>query len=142
MKITKTLFNNTYKNNLYSFRGTIWSRNYSTSNPSNLDTPTPLLVINNLDDKNYILSKRELLINKGGIYSFTNKINGKQYCTLVRGSAKDLYLRLNEHLSKRKSNSALHFAILKHGLQNFNFCVYSPRRYILLMKINLPALSY
>jgi predicted GIY-YIG superfamily endonuclease len=40
--------------------------------------------------------------------------NGKQYI----GSAKDLYLRLNEHLSlaehKKKSNSALQSAILKY----------------------------
>jgi hypothetical protein len=40
--------------------------------------------------------------------------NGKQYI----GSAKDLYLRLNEHLSlaehKKKSNSALQSAIFKY----------------------------
>ncbi|MVB68763.1 hypothetical protein DYH53_28770, partial [Klebsiella pneumoniae subsp. pneumoniae] len=67
-----------------------------------------------------VLSKRELLLDKGGIYSFINKTNGKQYI----GSAKDLYIRLNEHLSKRKSNSALQAAILKHGLDNFYFCIY------------------
>lgn len=33
-----------------------------------------------------------------GIYSFLNKVNGKQYIA----SAKDLYLRLNEHISNRK----------------------------------------
>lgn len=55
------------------------------------------------------------MYNKGGIYSFVNKINGKQYIV----SAKNLYLRLNEHLSNRKSNSALQSAISKYGLQNF-----------------------
>ena len=119
MKITQYQFNDTYKNNLSNFKGTIWRRNYSTSNPSNLDTATPVLTISNLQNKDNILSKRNLLINKGGIYSFTNKINGKQYI----GSAKYLYLRLNEDLSKRKSNRALQFAILKHGLENFHFCV-------------------
>ena len=73
-----------------------------------------------MQDKDNVLSKRELLLNKGGIYSFINKTYGKQYI----GSAKDLYIRLNEHLSKRKSNSALQAAILKHGLDNFNFCIY------------------
>ena len=47
-------------------------------------------------------------------------MNGKQYI----GSAKDLYLRLNEHLSHRKSNKALQAAISKYGLDNFNFCIY------------------
>lgn len=73
-----------------------------------------------MQDKDNVLSNRKLLSNKGGIYSFINKINGKQYI----GSAKDLYLRLNEHLSKRKSNSALQAAILKYGLDNFDFCIY------------------
>ena len=97
-----------------------WCRNYSTLKPSNLDTPTPILTISNLQDKDNVLSNRKLLSNKGGIYSFINKINGKQYI----GSAKDLYLRLNEHLTKRKSNSALQAAILKYGLDNFDFCIY------------------
>jgi len=39
-----------------------------------------------------------LFQEKKGVYSFLNKVNGKQYI----GSAKDLYLRLNEHLSHRK----------------------------------------
>ena len=87
---------------------------------TSLDLPIPILTINNLQDKEHVLSKRKLLINKGGIYSFFNNINGKQYV----GSAKDLYLRLNEHLSKRKSNRALQAAILKYGLKNFSFCIY------------------
>lgn len=47
-------------------------------------------------------------------------INGKQYI----GSARNLYLRLNEHLSDRKSNKALQSAILKYGLEKFSFCIY------------------
>jgi len=67
-----------------------------------------------------VLSKRKILSKKAGIYCFINIINKKQYI----GSAKDLYLRLNEHLSNKKSNSALQASILKYGLNNFNFCVY------------------
>jgi group I intron endonuclease len=93
-------------------------RFYSTKTP--LDLPKPILTINNLHDKQHVLSKRNLLINKAGIYSFLNNINNKQYI----GSAKDLYLRLNEHLSKTKSNRALQAAILKYELKNFSFCIY------------------
>lgn len=92
-------------------------RSYSTASCN--DLPIPILTINNLDNKEHILSKRNLLINRAGIYSFTNNTNGKQYI----GSAKDLYLRLNEHLVKKKSNRALQSAILKHGLENFSFCI-------------------
>ena len=95
-------------------------RSYSTLSSSKLDIPTPVLTITNLQDKNNIFSKRDLLLRKGGIYSFLNKINGKQYI----GSAKDLYLRLNEHLIHRKSNKALQAAISKYGIDNFNLCIY------------------
>jgi group I intron endonuclease len=92
-----------------------------------------------LQDKDNVLSNRKLLSNKGGIYSFINKINGKQYI----GSAKDLYLRLNEHLTKRKSNSALQAAILKYGLDNFDFCIYEYFSHSLReKKTNLLVLSY
>lgn len=43
----------------------------------------PILIITNLHEKESILSKRDLLINKAGIYSFLNNTNDKQY----RGSA-------------------------------------------------------
>lgn len=95
-------------------------RSYSTSSSSKVDIPIPILTLTDLQDKDYIFSKRELLSKKGGIYSFLNKVNGNQYI----GSAKDLYLRLNEHLSHRKSNKALQAAISKHGLDNFHFCIY------------------
>jgi hypothetical protein len=75
-----------------------------------VDIPIPILTITYLQDKYYIFSKRKLpffFLRIGGIYSFLNKVNGKQYI----GSAKDLYLRLNEHLSDRKSNKALQAAI-------------------------------
>ena len=120
MKIANHQINKTYINNHSILRGIIWGRYYFTSNPSNLYTPTPVLTISNLQDKNNELSIRKLLINKGGMYSFVNKVNGKQYIV----SAKDLYLRLNEHLSKRKSNSALQSAMSKHSIYNFNFCIY------------------
>ena len=51
---------------------------------------------------------------------FFNRVNNKRYI----GSAKDLYLRLIEHLAGKKSNIALQNAILKHGLDKFDFCVY------------------
>ena len=40
------------------------------------------------------------------------------------GSAKDLYLRLVEHLTAKKSNIALQRAIAKHGLDKFHFYIY------------------
>lgn len=98
-------------------------RNFSTSNknPTSVrSAPIPVLILNSLKDENYILSFRKILKNKGGIYSFINTINGNQYI----GSAKDLYIRLNEHLKNKKSNAALQKGIEKYGLDNFNFWVY------------------
>lgn len=95
-------------NILLSINGCI---NYSISKPSNLDTARPNLTISNLQYKDNALFNRKLLSNKGSLYSFINKINRKQYIV----SAKDLQLRLNEHLSKRKSNSDLQAAMLKYG---------------------------
>jgi len=94
-------------------------RFYSTSSSSKVDIPIPIITLTDLQDKDYIHSKRELLSRKGGIYNFVNKVNGNQYIA----SAKDLYIRLNEHLSHKKSNKALQAAILKHGLDNFHFCI-------------------
>lgn len=71
-------------------------------------------------DKDSILSYRNLLKDKGGVYCFINTINNKQYI----GSAKDLYLRLIEHLANKKSNIALQNAIEKYGLDKFNFGIY------------------
>lgn len=95
--------------------------------PSNNTTnikPIPLLVLDNLKDKTYIESHKEILKNKGGIYSFINTVNGNQYI----GSAKDFYLRLNEHLNNKKSNRSLRrqsrHALDKHGLDKFKWIVY------------------
>lgn len=90
-------------------------RYYSTNN-----TSVPIVTLNNLHIKTNITEYSNLLANRAGIYSFVNNINGKQYI----GSAKNLYLRLNEHLSNRKSNKALQYAILKYGIENFCFCIY------------------
>lgn len=109
-------FNNIYRKR---YSTTLFLRRcYSTA--SNLDPPIPILTINNLQNKRSVLCKRDVLYNKGGIYSFVNNVNGKQYI----GSAKNLFVRLKEHLCNRKSNSALQQAILKYGLENFSFCVY------------------
>lgn len=54
-------------------------RSYSTSSSSNIDIPIPVLTITDLHDEDSISSKRNLLSNKGGIYSFIYKLNGKQY---------------------------------------------------------------
>lgn len=80
--------NHTRNPNLFNLR-----RPYSTTSLPNL--PIPILTINSLHSKEHVVSKRNLLVNKAGIYSFLNNTNGKQYI----GSAKDLYLRLNERLA-------------------------------------------
>ena len=89
----------------------IWrvtSRNhYSTSksNPPSFDLyPVPILIIDDLDNKDCITSYRKWLKGKAGIYSFINTENGNQYI----GSDKDFYLRLNEHLNNKKYNVSLH----------------------------------
>lgn len=85
-------------------------RNFSTSS-SNLESsnllPIPILSFINLDNKDCLKSYRTLLKDKGGIYSFKNTKNGNQYI----GSAKDFYLRLNEHLWNKKSNLAIQNAL-------------------------------
>lgn len=120
MKINQPCFNYRSNHTVATSIGKI--RQYSTSTNSDSTTclPIPVFILESLQDKGYILGKRNVLSNKAGIYSFTNKVNGKQYI----GSAKDLYIRLNEHLSNRKSNIALQSAILKYGLENFRFCVF------------------
>ena len=95
-------------------------RYYYTSNKPNYNLLKPIFILNDLNNENHILSQRDVLHNKAGIYSFINKVNQKQYI----GSAKDLFLRLKEHLAGKKSNSALQAAILKYGLDNFDFYVY------------------
>ena len=96
-------------------------RTYSTlSSLPTASKPIPIKFFDKLGDKDAIISYRPLLKNKGGVYSFINTVNNKQYI----GSAKDLYLRLLEHISNKKSNSALQNALEKYGIDKFNFCIY------------------
>lgn len=71
--------------------------------------PVAIKVFYKLDDNDTILSYRQLLKDKAGIYCFVNTVTNKRYI----GSAKDLYIRLIEHLSNKKSNIALQNAISK-----------------------------
>lgn len=73
-----------------------------------------------MKDETLIKSLRNVLTNKGRIYYFINTTNGNQYI----GSAKDFYIRLNEHLNNRKSNIILQKAFNKYGLENFNWIIY------------------
>lgn len=50
----------------------------------------PNIVFKSLENNLVVLSYRQVLKNKSGVYCFINTVNGKQYI----GSAKDLYLRL------------------------------------------------
>jgi group I intron endonuclease len=98
-------------------------RYYSTSldpSPGHISTPLPIKVFSNLDNNEIVISYAEILRNKAGIYCFINTVNNKRYI----GSAKDLYLRLIEHIAGKKSNIALQNAILKYGLDKFDFCIY------------------
>jgi group I intron endonuclease len=107
--------------NIYTYNSN--RRHYSTTNNINSESeviPISVLTLNNLNNDNDIKSYRELLKNKGGIYSFVNTLNNKKYI----GSAKDLYIRLVEHINNKKSNAALQKAFNKYGLDKFNFCVY------------------
>jgi excinuclease UvrABC nuclease subunit len=64
---------------------------------SNSGLPIPILTLKNLNDEDYIKSYRENLKSKGGVYCFINTVNNKKYI----GSAKNLYLRLLEHLKSK-----------------------------------------
>ena len=93
---------------------------------NNLATHIPIKVFHNLNNNEAVITYNKILRKKAGIYCFINTVNNKRYI----GSAKDLYLRLlvaNEvehHLANKKSNTALQSAILKYGLDKFDFCVY------------------
>lgn len=87
----------------------------------------PVKVFHNLDNNETVFSYYKILTYKVGIYCFINTVNNKRYV----GSAKDLYLRLIGHLllcmqilhANNKSNTALQSAMLKYGLDKFDFCV-------------------
>ena len=115
------------------FSRVISYRYYSTSksDPQSSDLPpVPIFTINNLNNEDCVESSRIILKGKppdaggtpaaggprsgGGIYSFINTVNGNQYI----GSAKDFYLRLNEHFlrSARRKIRSLIWLCKKHLL--------------------------
>jgi group I intron endonuclease len=126
LRLTKSrvYISNYLRLNTHSYtksHNTLCKRYYSTNSGKLLSVnPTLVLVVDSLYDENCIKSFREILKDKSGIYSFINTINGNQYI----GSAKDLYIRLNEHLNNRKSNANLQKAFNKHGLDKFRWIVY------------------
>jgi hypothetical protein len=72
MRLNQIQFKNTYSKNPnlnFTLR-----RPYSTLSSPKEDNPIPVLTITALQDKDNILSKRELLLRKGGIYSFLTKL--------------------------------------------------------------------
>ncbi len=96
-------------------------RYYSTTNPSSQHSdPKPILIIE-FNDKGCIKSHEGILKGKGGIYSLVNTVNGKQYI----GSAKDFFIRINEHLKyKNNSNAALQKAFVKYGFYKFKLYIF------------------
>lgn len=101
-------------------RFNILKRYYSYSGTESKLTPVPVLTLSGLNNKNTLKTYRYMLKNKGGIYSWINTVNGKQYID----SAKDFYIRCTEHINNHKSNSALQSAFIKYGLENFYFVIY------------------
>lgn len=112
------------KNKIRSIHLTTIKINYSSSSVAstsiNSSLPIPIKVFHILNDNNIVLSYSELLKNKAGIYCFVNTVNGKRNFA----SAKDLYLRLIQHLYNKKSNIALQNGIVKQGLDKFESCAY------------------
>jgi predicted GIY-YIG superfamily endonuclease len=114
---TSTMF----RRNVYEIaRGRFYSTSTLDSGSPFNQSPIPALTLSNLKEKNHIKSYRNILKNKKGVYCFTNTMNGKLYIA----SAKDLYIRLLEHLCNKKSNIALQKAFEKYGINKFNFCIY------------------
>ena len=108
------------KSKNYRYLTTLHKKRYYSTLSSTTPLPVPIEVFSELQDNDKILSYGKLLRNKAGVYCFVNTVNNKLYI----GSAKNLYLRLIEHLSNKKSNIALQNAITKYGLDKFNFCIY------------------
>lgn len=79
-----------------------------------------IFTIDSLDNHSILFHNRKHLSQKSGIYCFVNKITNKRYI----GKAKNLYIRLNEHIKAKKSNRALQAAFAKYGLENFSFIIY------------------
>lgn len=67
--------------------------------------------------------RKDLKSNRGLIYLLTNKINNKNY---IGKTTVSLNLRIQQHVQaskRRNTNSILHKAILKYGIENFNICI-------------------
>lgn len=56
-------------------------------------------------------------MRKGYIYIITNKVNNKQY---VGQTSRDIWTRFDEHCYDDRSTSAIHAAIKKYGVDNFD----------------------
>ena len=83
-------------------------------------SPQPILTLY-LNYGPCIKSHKSIREGKGGIYSLVNTVNGERYI----GSAKDFFIRLNEHLNyKNYSNASLQKAFVKYGFGYFKFCIY------------------
>lgn len=80
-----------------------------------------------------VLSYRNLLNQKSGVYAFINLINGKRYI----GSGLNLYRRFLDHIVGRSSNILLQRAFQKYGLNNFEFVIYAYSDYDLSLIIDL-----
>lgn len=52
-----------------------------------------------------------------GIYKFTNKINKKVYI----GKSINIQRRYREHINLKPGNDVFHAALIKYGIENFNF---------------------
>jgi len=68
------------------------------NNSNSNNDPNPVFIIKNLEDQDAISKDINLLRGKSGIYCFINNTNDKRYI----GSAKDLYLRFQEHNIKNR----------------------------------------
>jgi len=88
------------------------------------DLPEPIVIFDLTENKDYLKSLKNKLKGKGGgasSYSILNTVNNKQYI----GSAKDFFVRLNEHVKyQNNSNVALQSSIKKYGLDKFKFCIF------------------
>ena len=113
------LFNLTFfsiknnSNNSYSYENNSNNSNFKNSP----EEPLPKKVFNCLNDTSIVKSYLSFLKDKSGIYSLVHETNGKQYI----GSAKDLYMRLLEHILGKNLNKSLQIAIKKYGLNNITF---------------------
>lgn len=61
--------------------------------------------------------KKEVIVLLKAIYKITNNINGRNYI----GQSNNPKRRFQEHIRGDGSNSLIHLAILKYGVQNFSF---------------------